>query len=316
MSTAYQARKNSSSKNLLTKPLKKSDQAGDGCTEAPAPDTAATRCTQDEDAPITQTFLENFFSILWDDIAALIQELAAGVKDIRRKMGELEHRVDSLEQSRWSRNGELEKDCHKILTLRDKTADLNNQVEDLEHRLRCCNIRIKGIPVQADSGKLEDYVLCLFRQVAPALSAQEIILDRTQRVEHPARSPGQPQNMLTFLHYYKQKDAIMAIVQDTSAMDFEGRVSAGLFCGGQVCVVAVFYLERKGRKSTPPPGKAESSVQRGGPRGATPMRLGLCQMTTSSSSLRRELRARCPSSRSATAPAWLLVPRLLLMGMR
>ncbi|KAJ1144211.1 hypothetical protein NDU88_010513 [Pleurodeles waltl] len=39
---------------------------------------------------------------------------------------------------------------------------------------------------------------------------------------------------------------------------------------GQVCVVAVFYMERKGRKSTPPPGKAESSVQRGGPPGAHP----------------------------------------------
>ncbi|KAJ1126959.1 hypothetical protein NDU88_005365 [Pleurodeles waltl] len=93
-----------------------------------------------------------------------------------------------------------------------------------------------------------------------------------------------------------------------------GRVSAGLLLCRQVCVVAVFYLGRKGRKSTPPPGEAGSSVQRGA-RGHTPMCLGPRLVATSSGSLRREPRARRPGCRSAAAPAGLLVPRLLLMSM-
>ncbi|KAJ1116389.1 hypothetical protein NDU88_004603 [Pleurodeles waltl] len=89
-----------------------------------------------------------------DTAVVLKRELALDVKDIRRDMIDL---------------------------LRDKTADLNYQLEDLENQSRRCNIHIKDIPLQAYAGRLKEYVLHLFRHVAPELEEQDIILDQTHR---------------------------------------------------------------------------------------------------------------------------------------
>ncbi|KAJ1112672.1 hypothetical protein NDU88_000933 [Pleurodeles waltl] len=176
MATPHTMRKDSSIKDLFAKPAgKKAEHIEKKC----------------QPAPVTRSFRENLFRKLRDDIAALKQELAAVVKDIRRNMGELEQRIDSLERANDNKDGDLEEHKQEILALRDKMADLNYQLEDLENHLRRCNIRIKGVPFQADAGRLKDYVLHLFRYVAPELVETDILLDRTHRAGRPASSPGQ-----------------------------------------------------------------------------------------------------------------------------
>ncbi|KAJ1157506.1 hypothetical protein NDU88_010217 [Pleurodeles waltl] len=71
-------------------------------------------------------------------------------------------------------------------------------------------------------------MVCHFQHVAPALKDQTVVLDRTQRVGHSARSPGQAQDILTCLHHYKQRETIMVAVRDQPMIDFEG-FRAGLF---------------------------------------------------------------------------------------
>ncbi|KAJ1117583.1 hypothetical protein NDU88_005781 [Pleurodeles waltl] len=118
-----------------------------------------------------------------------------------------------LEQTHDAREEEL--DCHRreLLTLQDKNQELQCQLDDLENRLRRSNIRIKGVPAQAVTGALEDFVVCLFCHLAPALKQPNIVLDRTHRAGRPARTLGQATTVLTCLHYYKQREAIMAAVR-------------------------------------------------------------------------------------------------------
>ncbi|KAJ1157230.1 hypothetical protein NDU88_009945 [Pleurodeles waltl] len=118
--------------------------------------------TLEMDAPVTRQFLENLFTTLRDDIAALKQELAADVKDIRRNMGELEQRIDSLEWGSDNTDEELEDHKQEILALRDKTADLDYQLEDLENHLRRLgdpglgqtSHPPGGIPIPASTGEV------------------------------------------------------------------------------------------------------------------------------------------------------------------
>ncbi|KAJ1200316.1 hypothetical protein NDU88_004140 [Pleurodeles waltl] len=131
-----------------------------------------------------------------------MQELSSNVKEIRRNVGELEQRVDSLEQSQDSWDEEVEEDRRELLNFRDKTADLNYQLEDLENRSQRCNICIKGVPLQAESGKLGDSVCHLFHHVVPD-RANQIIIDGTHRVGWPFWTPSQPKDVLTCLHYYQ-----------------------------------------------------------------------------------------------------------------
>ncbi|KAJ1127298.1 hypothetical protein NDU88_005701 [Pleurodeles waltl] len=91
------------------------------------------------DASVMWPFLKSHLTTLRGDIVALKQELEVNVRDIRRNMVELEQRVDSLEQVRGSQDEELEEHSCEILTLRDKTADLNYQLEELRNRSRRCN---------------------------------------------------------------------------------------------------------------------------------------------------------------------------------
>ncbi|KAJ1106601.1 hypothetical protein NDU88_004002 [Pleurodeles waltl] len=119
---------------------------------------------------------------------------------------------------------EEELDCHRreLLNLQDKNQELQYQIEDLENRSHCSSIQIKGVPTQATTEALEDFVVRLVRYMAPALKEQSIALDKMQRAGRPARTPGQAQDILTCLHYYKQREVIIAAVHDRAPVEFGG----------------------------------------------------------------------------------------------
>ncbi|KAJ1201390.1 hypothetical protein NDU88_005201 [Pleurodeles waltl] len=110
----------------------------------------------------------------------------------------------------------------------DKNQDLQYQQEDLENRSRRPNIRLNLLPAQAAAGPLEDFIVRPFRHAAPAPKEQAIVLDRTYRAGRPAQAPGQAQDILTCIHYYKQREVIMLTVCDTTFIEFE-RHRVGLY---------------------------------------------------------------------------------------
>ncbi|KAJ1083800.1 hypothetical protein NDU88_003955 [Pleurodeles waltl] len=57
------------------------------------------KADRDDDAPVIRPILESLFGALWDDIASIKQEIATDVKDIRRGVGELDQKVESMEQA-------------------------------------------------------------------------------------------------------------------------------------------------------------------------------------------------------------------------
>ncbi|KAJ1153738.1 hypothetical protein NDU88_006496 [Pleurodeles waltl] len=68
-------------------------------------------------------------------------------------------RVDSLERAGDQKEEELSTPNSELLDLRDKNEDLLLQLEDLENCSHRSYIRIRGAPLQADAGELEEYVI-------------------------------------------------------------------------------------------------------------------------------------------------------------
>ncbi|KAJ1172684.1 hypothetical protein NDU88_004528 [Pleurodeles waltl] len=165
-------------------------------------------------------FLEHLFVGPIEDIASLSQEIATTSKELKREVVDLEQRVDSVERNHDAQAGELDHHRQELLTLQDSHRELQYRLEDLENRSRHSNIRIRGVTAQATSGSLEDFVIQLFWNAAPAIKDQEIILDRTHRVSQPSWAPGQAQDILTCLHYYKHREQILAAVRDLNAINF------------------------------------------------------------------------------------------------
>ncbi|KAJ1084168.1 hypothetical protein NDU88_004320 [Pleurodeles waltl] len=163
-------------------------------------ETVTQRVQEGGDAPLTRPFMEQLFGTLLGDFATLKQEIVAEVKEMKQEVMELGQRIDTLEQAQDAREEESWRS----------------------------NIRIKGVPSQAVTGKLENLVERLFRYVALDLKNQTVVLDRTQRIGRPACSPGTGQDILTCLHHYKQRETIMAVAWDQPLIDFEG-FRVGLF---------------------------------------------------------------------------------------
>ncbi|KAJ1105428.1 hypothetical protein NDU88_002834 [Pleurodeles waltl] len=165
---------------------------------------------------VTRTLLETLFETLREDVE---REMASNIKDIKKELGDMGQRMDSLEVSGDERQEELNTHCRELLELRDENEDLLYRLEDFENRLGHSNIRIRGAPLQEDAGKLDEYILW---QITPVLKDETIALDCTHIGGRPARTPGTPQDILTCLHSYRQKYLIMEAVRDKSTITFEG----------------------------------------------------------------------------------------------
>ncbi|KAJ1155429.1 hypothetical protein NDU88_008159 [Pleurodeles waltl] len=221
MASQTHRKKEGSLRDLFAKtPAKRMAQSGP--QEPEGDDETGPAPSEVDGAPLTRAFMEQLFGSLREDFAMLKRDIVADIKDLKKEVIDLGQCVDLVEQTQDAREEEL--NCHRreLLTLQDKNQDLQYQIEDLENRSRHSNIRIKGIPAQAEAGSLEEFVVCLFRHVVPSFKEQDIVLDGTHRAGRPAHTPGQAQDMLPCLHYYKQKEVIMVAIRDTTTIEFEG----------------------------------------------------------------------------------------------
>ncbi|KAJ1117454.1 hypothetical protein NDU88_005654 [Pleurodeles waltl] len=85
------------------------------------------------------------------------------IKDIKRELGELGQRIITLEQFTNSPEEELDNHWQEQLKLHNDNEELRYMLGDLENQSHRVNIRNKEVPLQADCGKLEGYVICLFK---------------------------------------------------------------------------------------------------------------------------------------------------------
>ncbi|KAJ1172964.1 hypothetical protein NDU88_004806 [Pleurodeles waltl] len=158
--------------------------------------------TVEEDAnPVANVFMEQLFGFLQEDLAALRQELATTVKELKGEGTGLGQRVKTVERICERQEEELDHHRQKIITLQDSNRDLQYGREDLENRSWRSNIRIRGVPVQDIVGPLEGFVIRLFKHMAPVLDDQDIILDCTHRTVRPSqrvhrRQEKEPSNSL------------------------------------------------------------------------------------------------------------------------
>ncbi|KAJ1147695.1 hypothetical protein NDU88_000555 [Pleurodeles waltl] len=218
---------------FVSTPAKRQEHTVGGVSEDNRPN--ADEQVKEDTTPIIRSYLEHLFSGLCGDIAILRQEISATSTGLQREVAGLGQRMDPVErldaqvedldryrqerldaqvedldryrQERLDAQVEdLDRYRQERLTLQESNRELQYQLDDLENRLWRSNICTRGVPKKTTPGPLEDFVQRLFQHVAPALKDQEIIQDHTHRVGFRSQAPGQAQDKLTCLHYYKQRE--------------------------------------------------------------------------------------------------------------
>lgn len=123
-------------------------------------------------------------------------------------MTSLENWVLALERSR---------DQH-----REAAVSLQLYLEDMEDRSRRSNLRLRGIPEDAEAEDLDALVRDMFRTILEDPEA-DIILDRAHRALGPrSPDPARPRDVVCRLHRYAQKEDILHRAWDFGDLEVSG----------------------------------------------------------------------------------------------
>lgn len=95
---------------------------------------------------------------------------------------------------------------------------IKDKIADLENRSRRNNIKIRGMTESVPPQQLQQYALTLFSSMPPALSAQDLTIDKIHRLPKPSFLAAEiPRDVLLRVHCYHIKE-IMATFRKAESL--------------------------------------------------------------------------------------------------
>ncbi|CAH2313868.1 Hypothetical predicted protein [Pelobates cultripes] len=151
--------------------------------------------------------------------SSMKEDLQLAVNDIRREVHEVGTRLNALEEKTddlcQANDGILD----KIRRMESEQVRLTAKLADLEDRSCRNNIRVRGVPESIAGPDIPEYLRQLFTAIQPSLEPADLRLDRAHRVPKPATLARDiPRDIVTKLHYFSAKDAILTAQRKSTAM--------------------------------------------------------------------------------------------------
>lgn len=170
-------------------------------------------------ADFKEIIREELKTALAEDIQRLKAELADDTKTLREEMEKMETGIEDMDSglSLWS--DEVTSFCDTVSGLQKEVVTLRDKCEDMEGRIRRCNIQIAGRNEQPNSA------------VAKALKTilqlgRDIKVDRSHRVLTTRDSPRdrqQPWVIIAKLHYGEDAVKILQKARENAPLHYNGQ---------------------------------------------------------------------------------------------
>lgn len=169
--------------------------------------------------------VETFRSEVKTKMDALQLEITGQINSMQSKQSIMSNTMDNMETTLNSHHDSLETMETTVTTLKEQIQKLQEQQDDLENRSRRQNLRIIGIPEDAEKGRPTDLMSGFFSEVLgedlPGL--QSVVLDRAHRALAPKPRPGdRPRAMIIRLHYFSDKAKILQASRKRGELTFRG----------------------------------------------------------------------------------------------
>lgn len=158
------------------------------------------------------------FGTLKLEIQSVKTALFNNTTALRADMGQVQVRVNDMEDglSTWS---------DEVVALRDTVAELKTEVkalkeknEDMEGRMRRCNVRILGVPETESSSTLA--VANMLKDVLQL--DKEPLVDRSHRSPGQKKPGGRPRVIVAKLHYYQDCVDVLRRARTRGPLHFKG----------------------------------------------------------------------------------------------
>lgn len=133
--------------------------------------------------------------------------------------------MEKMETTINSHHDSLETMETTVSTLKDQIQKLQEQQQVLENRSRRQNLRIIGIPEEAEKGRPTDFISGFFSEVLgeDLPDPQSVVLDRAHHTLAPKpRAGDRPRAMIVRLHYFSDKAKILQASRKRGELTFRG----------------------------------------------------------------------------------------------
>jgi len=159
------------------------------------------------------------FDFLKSELRAVKTEIANSTAALHTEIEHVKASVKGVEDglSTWS---------DEVVTLQNTVSDLKaelkvveEQCENMEGRMRRCNVRILGVPETPDSSSTAS-VAKLLTEVLQL--EKEPLIDRSHRSLGPAIPGGKPRVIIAKLHYYHECAEVLRRARTRGPLRFNG----------------------------------------------------------------------------------------------
>lgn len=177
-------------------------------------------------ADISAVIKSELKNALADDFEMLKNELKEVKTEIINNTAALKSEIDQVKVSIKEVEGGLSAWSDEVAALQNSVsemkaemAELKSKCEDMEGRMRRCNIRIIGVPETPDSSTTTS-VSKLLSEVLQL--DKEPLIDRSHRSLGPKKPGGKPRAIVAKLHYYQDCVQILRCARTRGPLRFNG----------------------------------------------------------------------------------------------
>lgn len=164
--------------------------------------------------------LSEDFNYIKTEMQAVRNKLANNTAMTHTELDQVKATVKEMEKglSTWADEVTTLQDT--ITTLQKDVTELKNKCEDMEGRIRRCNIRILGITDDSNSSSTTS-VSKMLKEVLQL--DREIIVDCSHRSLMPKRADRKPCAIVAKLHYYQECVEILRRARNQAPLRFNGK---------------------------------------------------------------------------------------------
>ncbi|CAH2321913.1 Hypothetical predicted protein [Pelobates cultripes] len=140
-----------------------------------------------------------------------VEGLKKDIKELGSCTAQVEAKMEEIVEAHNSA-------ADKIKQMEIQLTYYEQKIMDLEDRSRHSNLRIRGVPESITITELPNYILKLFKTLAPEISTDMFLLDHLHRVSKPKHKQATlPRDVLLKAHYFHIKNLLLKKSRNKSA---------------------------------------------------------------------------------------------------
>lgn len=160
------------------------------------------------------------FDDIKTQVQSLKQEIANCKEATRKEIDDVKATVKDLGSGLSTWSDEVTSLQTTVTSLKKDVTDLKSKCDELEGRMRRCNIRILGIPETPDSST-PTAVTKMLREILHM--DKQVLIDRSHRSLGPRRAGGKPRAIIAKLHYYQDCVEILRRARNQAPLLLNGQ---------------------------------------------------------------------------------------------